>query len=210
MSSCIPTECPERCCFDNTLWKCLTPPFVCAATLSVAARILAVEAYHAGIIRDQLYELDYTGNTLPYGLTVTAVVQAISNLRDAVDGPDDLDQGILAKGGMSLTESTLVPTDANGLTFLRDVSQVLAIVYLGAADAPGGFFPEGINGRFGPVRYSPFAVLSLPLPCPPDVFDCEMPKVELQLLLIGCRMLKDLAVIPDRALFCMHDLVCLV
>lgn len=26
--------------------------------------------------------------------------------------------------------------------------------YLGSADTPGGFFPEGVTGRFGPVRFS--------------------------------------------------------
>lgn len=135
-----------------------------AATLSVAARILAVEAYHAGIVRDQLYELDYAGMVLPYGLPVAAVVQAISNLRDSVDGPTNLDMGILAKDGTSLSTSTLVPTDANALTFTRDISQVLAIVYLGAADMPGGFFPEGVNGRFGPVRPC-YPLCNLALPC---------------------------------------------
>jgi hypothetical protein len=41
--------------------------------------------------------------------------------------------------------------------FSRTVDQVLAIVYLGSADEPGGFFPKGVNGFFGPVRTSPTA-----------------------------------------------------
>jgi len=115
-------------------------------TLSVAAGILAVEAYHAGIIRNSLYYLDQEGVTTPYG-PIRDVVQLISDLRDSVDGPDDLDQGLYAEDGK---HTSLVPTDADALVYERDISQVLAIVYLGSADTPGGFFPEGINGVFGP------------------------------------------------------------
>ena len=54
----------------------------------------------------------------PYG-NVTDVVQLISDLRDAVDGNDDIDQGIVRSGMLNL-----VPTDANGLAFARSVPQV--------------------------------------------------------------------------------------
>lgn len=108
-----------------------------AATVSIAAGILAVEAYHAGIVRDQLVALNSIGEVKPYGLPISAVVQAISNLRDAVDGPADMDVGIVSPNDFL----TLVPTDENALVYDRSVAQVLAIVYLGSADLPGGFFP---------------------------------------------------------------------
>jgi hypothetical protein len=118
-----------------------------------------VEAYHAGIIRDQLYRLQIEGATTPDGTSIAQAVELISSLRDAVDGPDDLDQGILevnAKGKVMYNgDTTLVPTDGNALTFLRTIDQVLAIVYLGRADVPGGFLPEGVTGFFGPVRSHP-------------------------------------------------------
>jgi Ferritin-like domain len=111
--------------------------------LSAAAAVLAVEAYHAGAIRALLRELPLAGKHTPYG-SVEDVVGAISDLRDAADGAEDLDQGIVDAHG----RTNIVPTDGNALVFQRSVEQVLAIVYLGAQ--PGGFFPEGVSGFFGP------------------------------------------------------------
>jgi hypothetical protein len=131
-------------------------PLVEPATLSAAAAVLGVEAYHAGAIRILLRELSLYGTLpsgkygesgamqTPYG-PIEDVVQAISDLRDSVDGPDDLDQGIVDDAG----RTNIVPTDENGLVFSRTVDQVLPIVYLGPK--PGGFLPEGVNGFFGPA-----------------------------------------------------------
>jgi hypothetical protein len=121
-------------------------PLVEPATLSAAAAVLAVEAYHAGATRTLLRELSLESNTssamqTPYGAIVD-VVQAISDLRDSVDGAEDLDQGIVDTDNFT----NIVPTDANGLVFSRSVDQVLPIVYLGPK--PGGFLPEGVNGFF--------------------------------------------------------------
>lgn len=129
--------------------------------LSAAAGILGVEAYHAGAIRTLLYErrdLTVPGTSL----TVAAVVQAISDLRDtadntgttnrysngapfsSADGTDD-DQGIVVGG-----TGNIVPVDANGLAFSRTTSQVLPIVYLGSnptvTTTVNSFFPHGLNG----------------------------------------------------------------
>lgn len=98
--------------------------------LDAAAGLLAVEAYHAAIIRTTLFAR---------GLSDPA--QKISDLRDAADGPGDADQGIVLNG-----KANLVPTDANGLVFSRTTAQVLKIVYLGMTPV-GGFFPDGLNGR---------------------------------------------------------------
>lgn len=71
------------------------------------------------------------------------LAQAISDLRDAVDGRGNADESIVARGGVY----NMVPTDPDGIAFSRTPAQVLAIVYLGDASTPGGFFPEGLNGR---------------------------------------------------------------
>lgn len=97
-----------------------------------AAGILAVEAYHAGNIRNIIFEL---------GETAQNIAQKISDLRDAVDGPDDRDQGVVLNG-----RANIVPTDANGIAFSRTPRQVLNIVYLGPDASSGGFFPNGLNG----------------------------------------------------------------
>ena len=139
-------------------------PLVDAPTLSAAAAVLGVESYHAGAVRTLLRDLSLTGAPqvqrgksgksgksgkrgmgvqTPLG-TIEDVVAAISDLRDSVDGDDDLDQGIVDAAG----RTNIVPTDENGLIFSRSVDQVLPIVYLGPE--PGGFLPEGVNGFFGP------------------------------------------------------------
>ena len=100
--------------------------------LEAAAGILAVEAYHAGLIRTVL---------LSKGLQDPA--GKISDARDSLDGSDDLDQGIVDGAG----KANIVPTDANGLAFSRSAGQVLNIAYLNPAQVTsGGFFPSGVNG----------------------------------------------------------------
>lgn len=100
--------------------------------LEAAAGILGVEAYHAGVVRHTIWEK---------GEAARLAANKISDLRDAVDGKSDDDQGV-TRGGMA----NMVPTDSNGIAYSRTPRQVLNIVYLGV-DAPnGGFFPNGLNG----------------------------------------------------------------
>ncbi len=111
--------------------------------LGAAASILAVEAYHASEVRTLLYQERDT-IAIPGGdgvteLPVSAVIGAISGLRAAVGGGKD--ESIVVDGN-----ANIVPTDENGLAFARTTAEVLAIVYLGAAGTPGGFFPDGLNG----------------------------------------------------------------
>ena len=128
--------------------------------LEAAAGILAVEAYHAGLIRTVLYSM---GVAPP--MASRAAADAISDARDRLDGTgtgNDVDQGIsqgsspfppaAAPAGSTLpagsVASNIVPVDANGLAFSRTAAQVLNIVYLDrTATARGGFFPNGVNGN---------------------------------------------------------------
>lgn len=113
--------------------------------LEAAAGILAVEAYHAGSIRTLLSSSAFSAG-IPNA-------EKISNLRDSVDGPSDLDQAPVDGS----TGSNLVPTDANGIAFSRNPSQVLSIVYLNAgltAATSGGFYPDGLNGKIKTVSTS--------------------------------------------------------
>ncbi|GAA4360873.1 ferritin-like domain-containing protein [Paeniglutamicibacter cryotolerans] len=108
-------------------------PFIDNKTyLEAAAGILAVEAYHAGIIR-----------TTMYARGLQAPTQAISNARDSLDGKTDRDQGI-----GTAKVANLVPADANALAFSRTPGQVLNIAYLNPKSVTsGGFFPHGVNGK---------------------------------------------------------------
>ncbi|MCP3736035.1 ferritin-like domain-containing protein [Sphingomonas sp. RP10(2022)] len=117
--------------------------------LEAAAGILAVEAYHAAIVRTALYAR---------GVAVPALrtnADAISNLRDSVDGTTDLDQGISATTMAGQSVSNIVPLDTNGLAFSRTPAQVLNIVYLNPRSVTaGGFFPAGINNGNTAIRSS--------------------------------------------------------
>ncbi|WP_295819476.1 ferritin-like domain-containing protein [uncultured Deinococcus sp.] len=116
--------------------------------LENAAGILAVEAYHAGMIRTLLYQR--RTETAAAGLTVEQVVAAISNLRDAVDGSSDDDQGIT---GPVATESNIVLADSNSIAFSRSPRNVANIVFLDTTGTAtkGGFYPNGLSGDFSKI-----------------------------------------------------------
>lgn len=115
-----------------TAYKGAAPLISNKTFLEAAAGILAVEAYHAGLVRTLL---------LAKGLAEPA--GAISDARDSLDGPTDDDQGIVDKRG----RANIVPTDANGLAYSRSAGSVLNIVFLNPKKVTsGGFFPKGVNG----------------------------------------------------------------
>ena len=121
--------------------------------LGAAASILAVEAYHAAIVRTTLYA---KGMAMPQLITN---VRNISNLRDSLDSTTtpaaatgqvagDDDQGIDMTGTAPTSDmSNIVPLDQNGLAYSRTPGDVLNIAYGNAgAVSSGGFFPAGVNG----------------------------------------------------------------
>lgn len=122
-----------------TAYKGAAPLISSKAYLSAAAGILAVEAYHASLVRTLLY-LQRDTVVQPYGVMVKAIVQAISDLRGSVGGGKD--QGIVGPNNTS----NIVPTDSNSIAFARTPAEVLAIVTLGSKNNKGGFFPDGLNG----------------------------------------------------------------
>jgi hypothetical protein len=101
------------------------------AYLQAAASILAVEAYHAGILR----LLAYQG-----GLSSQVAADQISNLRAVLGGGGD--QGVLTPQN----GAQLVSADENSLAFYRSTREVLNIVYGSIGAASGLFFPNGLNG----------------------------------------------------------------
>lgn len=123
--------------------------------LTAAAGILAVEAYHAGLVRTILFGMKQFQATAK----ISALRSALSSAglqaegKDALATPDD--QGVSASEGAAAggpRTGNIVPTDVNSLAFSRDISQVLSIVYAGGnAGTPGGtgggglFFPNGVN-----------------------------------------------------------------
>ncbi len=123
-----------------TAFKGASPLITNKTFLEAAAGILAVEAYHASIIRTTLYR---KGLQTP-ALGLIEATEKISNARDSLDGTSEKDEGIAERNGAS----NIAPLDANGLAYSRTAGEVLNIVYLtGMAATQGGFFPTGVNGN---------------------------------------------------------------
>jgi hypothetical protein len=136
-------------------------------TLPVAAGILGVEAYHAGLIRTTLNYLDPTGSLGLVGYTtkVSALRATLSNQAllgttppaGAYDNQPD-DYGIATTSFTlptgSVTGTRIVDADPTDVVaFARNTTQVLNIVTGGGAiksgavvsPATGIFFPAGLN-----------------------------------------------------------------
>ena len=123
-----------------TAYKGAAPLITSKVFLEAAAGILAVEAYHASLVRTVLYG---KGIATPAPALIDAT-EKISDARDSLDGPSDDDQGVRNIGAAS----NIAPLDGNGLAYSRSAGQVLNIVYLNrmAVDR-GGFYPTGVNGN---------------------------------------------------------------
>jgi hypothetical protein len=119
-----------------TAYKGAAPLIQNKTYLGAAAGILAVEAYHAAIIRTTLYA---EGQADP---SIIKTVKKLSNARNSLDGQTNDDQGIERDGF-----ANLVPTDSHSLVYSRTPGHVLNIVYLNPGKVTkGGFFPHGVNG----------------------------------------------------------------
>ncbi len=133
-----------------TAYKGAAPLLTNKTYVEAAAGILAVEAYHAAIVRTALTA---KGLATP---SLWSSADAISNARDSLDGGSDLDQGITPTTRVvtnsdntttTYSLTNIVPLDLNGLAYSRSTGQVLNIVYLtNTAASMGGFFPAGVNG----------------------------------------------------------------
>lgn len=103
--------------------------------VEAAAAILAVEAYHMGMARSQLYRM---------GEKAWNAADGISDARDKLNPGEHKDQGIRREG-----RANVVPNNKDGMVFRRTPQEVLHIVYLTEESgiSKGGFYPNGMNGK---------------------------------------------------------------
>jgi hypothetical protein len=135
------------------------------ANLVTAAGILAVEAYHAGLIRTTINAIDPTGtsiasytnliSTLRASLSQAGLLGAAPSAYDA--NPDDYglaNFSVTLGSGTTGTATRITDADpTNVIAFARNTTQVLNIVTGGGAvsgttqvsPAVGVFFPAGMN-----------------------------------------------------------------
>ena len=124
--------------------------------LAVAAGILAVEAYHAGSIRANLYLMSQEkGSKKKYGIDIEKTVAAISKLKNKLSDGTTTAYGAQILGatssqGIILNKSAnITAVDTNSLAFERNPREVLNILYGAIGAMSGGFFPSGLNGITG-------------------------------------------------------------
>lgn len=148
-----------------TAYHGAAPLLTTSANLITAAGILAVEAYHAGLIRTTINYID------PAGATIADYTNKISALRATLSqagllgvapssfdaNPDDFGLAnfpVSLGGGANVNATRLTDADStNVVAFARNTTQVLNIVTGGGAvngnvavsPATGVFFPAGMN-----------------------------------------------------------------
>jgi hypothetical protein len=148
-----------------TAYHGAAPLLTSSANLTTAAGIMAVEAYHAGLIRTTINYLD------PGGTGIASYTNLISTLRASLSqagllgvapsaydaNPDDFGLAtfsVTLGSGISATATRLTDADStNVVAFARNTTQVLNIVTGGGAvngnvvvsPAVGVFFPAGLN-----------------------------------------------------------------
>ena len=142
-----------------TAYSGAAPLLTTPAYLTAAAGILAVEAYHAGLVRTTIFGADPTGSNGYQGITA-----AVSKKRMMLDGSTTTDdigvgfQSVMLEGTTALSASTIVDAQTGSpnysKTYTRSTTQVLSIV-TGMTTTPasgskyqGVFFPNGLNGLF--------------------------------------------------------------
>lgn len=148
-----------------TAYHGAAPLLTTPSNLATAAGILAVEAYHAGLIRTTINYID------PDGTTIASYTNLISKLRASLSqaallgaapspydtNPDDFGLApfqVSLGGGGNVTATRLTDADQTSVVaFARNTTQVLNIVTGGGAvsngkvvsPALGVFFPNGMN-----------------------------------------------------------------
>jgi hypothetical protein len=135
------------------------------ANLVTAAGILAVEAYHAGLIRTTINYIDPTGASIGGYTNLISTLRAslsMAGLLGVAPGPYDsspddyglADFSVSLAGAANAMATRLTDADpTNVIAFARNTTQVLNIVTGGGAvngttqvsPAMGVFFPAGMN-----------------------------------------------------------------
>ncbi|KAE8662624.1 Desiccation-related protein PCC13-62 [Hibiscus syriacus] len=119
-------------------------------TKKLVAGLLGVESGQDATIRAWLYE-KANENVEPYNITVTEFTTKISKLRNKLGHCGIKDEGIMVPpelGAENRTSSNVLSADYDSLSYPRTPAEIARITYgTGDEHRPGGFFPEGANGR---------------------------------------------------------------
>ncbi|GAV73853.1 Ferritin_2 domain-containing protein [Cephalotus follicularis] len=117
---------------------------------ALVASLLGVEAGQDAVIRSLLYE---RANEIvsPYGITVANFTIDLSNMRNSLAMCGNKDEGLIVPldlGAENRTDSNILSANVDSLSFARTPQEILRIIYgTGTEYKPGGFLPDGGNGK---------------------------------------------------------------
>ncbi|KAA8545173.1 hypothetical protein F0562_019938 [Nyssa sinensis] len=114
------------------------------------AGLLGVESGQDAVIRMYLYERAEMVVS-PYKITVAEFTIRISELRNKLAMCGIKDEGIrvpLALGAERKTKSNVLSANTDSISYSRTPAEILRVLYnSGNERVPGGFFPDGANGK---------------------------------------------------------------
>ncbi|KAF3657136.1 Desiccation-related protein PCC13-62 [Capsicum annuum] len=116
----------------------------------LVAGLLGVESGQDAVLRALLYERGRE-NVKPYGITVTEFTNRISALRNKLGRHGIKDEGLRVQrefGAEGSIRGNILAGDKYSLAYDRTPEEILRIVYgSGQESKPGGFYPNGAEGR---------------------------------------------------------------
>ncbi|CAL5409438.1 unnamed protein product [Camellia sinensis] len=116
----------------------------------LVAGLLAVESGQDAVIRGLLYERARE-KVKPYGITVAAFTDRISELRNKLGSAGVKDEGLIVptfQGAEGKLRGNVLAGDQNSVGYDRTPEEILRIIYSsGDEHVPGGFYPKGADGR---------------------------------------------------------------
>ncbi|KAK3407400.1 hypothetical protein EUGRSUZ_K03461 [Eucalyptus grandis] len=117
---------------------------------SLVASLLGVESGQDAVLRTLLYERA-DEKVEPYNMTVAEFTGHLSRLRNELAMCGLKDEGIMVPkelGAENRTTSNVLSADVYSVSYSRTPPEILRIIYnSGSEYKPGGFYPEGGNGR---------------------------------------------------------------
>jgi hypothetical protein len=118
--------------------------------VQLLAGLLGVEAGQDAVFRGLLFER--RGEIVaPYNITVAELTDRVSALRNRLGRCGVKDEGLTVPrelGAEGALCTNVLSADRDSLSYARKPAELLRILYLsGDEHVPGGFFPEGANGR---------------------------------------------------------------
>ncbi|OMO63791.1 hypothetical protein CCACVL1_22268 [Corchorus capsularis] len=127
------------------------PNLVRRDSRALVASLLGVEGGQDAVFRTLLYERAPNETVHPYRFTVAEFTNPISEFRNRLAMCGLKDEGLMVPlqlGAENRTTSSILSADANSLSYSRTPLEILRTIYgTGDESKPGGFYPNGGNGR---------------------------------------------------------------